>query len=372
MAGIYNLTELATSVKPWIFRRLLETTARPVVYLDPDIELFDSIDDTAGLADRHGIVLTPHALEPMPRDGCMPGEREILLAGMYNLGFLALGGDASRFLDWWQERLSWDCVIAPDQGFFVDQRWMDFVPGCFDHVILRDPSYNVAYWNVHSRPVRWTGTRYEVAGRPLRFFHFSGFSPDRPNELSRHQAGKPRVRLSDEPALAQLCAEYARRLEECGHDALKNIPYGFERLPNGLVLDQRIRTIYRRALLQAERDGAAVPCLVDPAEADRVLAWLRTPEIPGTEVSRYLRAVYDERRDLREAFPDIGRTGWAPVSRLGAARCLASSLRYLRCCFRTRDRGCCPEITVAVEPTPVPVERRQTSGRCQCRGLLPG
>ena len=62
---------------------------------------------------------------------------------MYNLGFLALGGDVSGFLDWWQERLSWDCVIAPDQGFFVDQRWMDFVPGCFDHVILRDPSYNV-------------------------------------------------------------------------------------------------------------------------------------------------------------------------------------------------------------------------------------
>ena len=107
----------------------------------------------------------------------MPGEREILLAGIYNLGFLALGGDVCRFLDWWQERLSWDCVIAPEQGLFVDQRWMDFVPGCFDHVILRDPSYNVAYWNVHSRPVRWTGIQYEVAGRPLGSFISAGSRP---------------------------------------------------------------------------------------------------------------------------------------------------------------------------------------------------
>ena len=305
MAGIYDLTELATSLKPWIFRRLLETTARPVVYLDPDIELFASIDDAADLAARHGIVLTPHALEPMPRDGCMPGEREILLAGMYNLGFLALGGDVSRFLDWWQERLSWDCVIAPEQGLFVDQRWMDFVPGCFDHVILRDPSYNVAYWNLHCRPVRWTGTRYEVRGRPLRFFHFSGFSPDHPDELSRHQAGKPRVRLSDEPALAQLCAEYARRLEECGLSAFKHIPYGLECLPNGLVLDRRIRTIYRRGLLQAERGGAAVPSPFDPSDADRFLAWLCTPDVEGSDVSRYLRAVYTDRRDLQAAFPDV-------------------------------------------------------------------
>lgn len=305
MAGIYDLTELATSLKPWIFRRLLEATARPVIYLDPDIELFDSIEEAADLAARHGIVLTPHALEPMPRDGCMPGEREILLAGMYNLGFLALGGDVSRFLDWWQERLSWDCVIAPDQGLFVDQRWMDFVPGCFDHVILRDPSYNVAYWNVHGRPLRWTGTRYEVSGRPLRFFHFSGFSPDRPDELSRHQAGKPRVRLSDEPALAQLCVEYARRLEECGFAGCKHIPYGLECLRSGLVLDSRMRMIYRRGLLQAERDGAAVPSPLDPAEADRFLEWLRAPDVEGSDVSRYLRALYAERRDLQAAFPDL-------------------------------------------------------------------
>ena len=123
--------------------------------------------------------------------------------------------------------------------------------------------------------------------------------------MSRHQAGKPRVRLSDEPALAQLCAEYARRLEECGLSAFKHIPYGLECLPNGLVLDRRIRTIYRRGLLQAERGGAAVPSPFDPSDADRFIAWLRTPDVEGSDVSRYLRAVYTERRDLQAAFPDV-------------------------------------------------------------------
>ena len=34
---------------------------------------------------------------------------------------------------------------------FTDQRWIDFVPSLFDHFILKDPTYNVAYWNLHER-----------------------------------------------------------------------------------------------------------------------------------------------------------------------------------------------------------------------------
>ena len=45
---------------------------------------------------------------------------------------------------------------------FTDQRWIDFVPSLFDHHILKDPSYNVAYWNLHERDLQWDGTRYLV------------------------------------------------------------------------------------------------------------------------------------------------------------------------------------------------------------------
>ena len=46
MAAIYDVMELSTAVKPWLLRHLLE---RPgvdsVTYLDPDIQVFDSLDE---------------------------------------------------------------------------------------------------------------------------------------------------------------------------------------------------------------------------------------------------------------------------------------------------------------------------------------
>ena len=60
---------------------------------------------------------------------------------------------------------------------FTDQRWVDFAPSFFDHFILKDPTYNVAYWNLHERDLEWTDGRYLVNGQPLTFFHFSGFVP---------------------------------------------------------------------------------------------------------------------------------------------------------------------------------------------------
>ena len=69
----------------------------------------------------------------------------------------------------------------PDSGFFVDQRWVDFAAGLVPHLtILRDPGYNLAYWNLPKRDLRWDAEHgYTVDGVPLRFFHFSGYDPER-------------------------------------------------------------------------------------------------------------------------------------------------------------------------------------------------
>ena len=84
---------------------------------------------------------------------------------------------------------------------FTDQRWVDFVPSFFEHHILKDPAYNVAYWNLHARDLTWDGSRYMVDGAPMRFFHFSGFEFEKPWLLSRHQGERPRILLSERPAL---------------------------------------------------------------------------------------------------------------------------------------------------------------------------
>src|SRR6202022_2245281 len=93
LAGIYEVTELATAVKPVLLRRLLDEGHDHVVYLDPDIRIYASLADLIPLAHRHGIVLTPHTTRPYPRDDKRIDGFFVLAAGVYNLGFVAIGSN---------------------------------------------------------------------------------------------------------------------------------------------------------------------------------------------------------------------------------------------------------------------------------------
>src|SRR6185436_19177343 len=107
-------------VKPSLLQTLLDRGSPDVMYLDPDIQFFAPIDDVSTLAREHSIVLTPHATEPIPNDGCGISEQTIMLSGTFNLGFIAVSSGARGFLTWWQERLARDCRIAQSEGRFVD------------------------------------------------------------------------------------------------------------------------------------------------------------------------------------------------------------------------------------------------------------
>jgi glycosyltransferase involved in cell wall biosynthesis len=307
MAAIYDLVEFSTALKPLLLATLLRGDADVACYLDPDIQVFAPLEHVEPLARRHGIVLTPHTTAPMPRDGLLPGEREILMAGVFNLGFIAVSGGAAPFLAWWNERLRRDCRIDLLNGVFVDQRWVDFVPGYFDHSILTDPGYNVAYWNLYEREVKSDPGGYSVNGRPLRFFHFSGFSVLEPWRLSRFQSNGDRIRLADHPVLARLCHRYTRALVEEGFLECAGRPYGFDRSAGNLPIDARVRRAYRQELLRSDREGTEPPPdPFDPADEQSFREWISAP--PGTEglgrLSRYAHAIWDERPDVRAHFGD--------------------------------------------------------------------
>jgi hypothetical protein len=91
MAAEYSILEFSTAVKPWLLTHLLERTGRPVLYFDPDIEIFGNVEPLADLAARHDVVVTPHHLRPLPRDGRTPTESDFLATGTYNLGFIGTG-----------------------------------------------------------------------------------------------------------------------------------------------------------------------------------------------------------------------------------------------------------------------------------------
>ncbi|MGI8593989.1 MAG: hypothetical protein ACR2ML_06425, partial [Solirubrobacteraceae bacterium] len=317
MAAAYDVLELSTAVKPWLLRTLLErTSGAGIVYLDPDIEVFGSLEPIEELMREHGLVLIPHLTAPMPRDGRKPSETDILIAGAYNPGFIGLGNDeaAQELLDWWSERLRTGGSVDPERGYFVDQRWMDFAPGIVESLeTLRDPGYDVAYWNLPSRRLARVEGKWTVNGEPLRFFHYSGYDPDNPNELSRHQ---DRIRLRDDPLVAELCNGYRHALLRHGYRDAQRWEYSYGRLANGLKLD----TTMRRMLPDALEEGVG-DSLFTPEGGDAFLAWLKGSAGVGAAhgINRYLQAVHDGRPDLQRAYPNLdgpdgaGYAGWARV-----------------------------------------------------------
>lgn len=318
MATIYDVVELATSVKPWLFDLMLDRAGESICYLDPDIEVFGPLDDVRKLADEHGIVLAPHLTEPMPRDGLFPDETYILRAGVYNLGFIALSPATVDFREWWKERLFRDCRIAVDEGIFVDQRWIDLVPALFDHAVIRDRGIDVAYWNLATREISRDGSTFMIGDRPLRLFHFSGFSPLSPHVLSRHQGTKARVLLADQPALARICSRYAKKLLDAGYLEAQRHVYRFDYTANGDPIDRQLRSTYRLLLKEQEEEEEheSTQWLPDPFDPVQVPAFFRSmleaPEDPGDGlVPRYFADLYRSRADLQLAFPGLEETGVA-------------------------------------------------------------
>lgn len=180
----YNIVELNTSIKPSFFKYLINRDKEfsKIIYFDPDIEIFSPLDNLFTLLDSHDIIITPHILSPPPMDSLEPGENLFMMYGIFNLGFLALNGRSSQsaaFLDWWESRTLELGKSDIENGYYVDQLWINMAPVYYDKVlILKDPGYNVAPWNLHEREiiVNEHGKYRMYDGSELVFYHFSSFN----------------------------------------------------------------------------------------------------------------------------------------------------------------------------------------------------
>jgi hypothetical protein len=311
MRTIYDVMELSTAVKPAFLRWLLEQDDL-ACYLDPDIYVYRSFAELVDGARDVGIVLTPHVLEPIPRDGMAPTERNIMQSGMFNLGFIAVGRPALGFLVWWQERLLVDAVSDVEVNLFTDQRWVDWVPVLFDHLVCRDPGMNIAWWNIHERRLERRDDTLLANGSPVRFVHFSGYSPADPDTFSKHQIPTPRTAHRPGSVIRELAGEYGERLLASGHGERIDVPYEWGSTADGIRLTPAVRTTVRRALLRGARTGGeagaidtTVPLAFGPT-APGFRAWLEAP-VSGEGTIRFSRVevgLWESRADLRSVFPD--------------------------------------------------------------------
>ena len=300
MSFYYNVTELATALKPSALKLLFSKGSKKVIYLDPDIQVFGHLNELNEALECHSIVLTPHTLTPMPRDDLRPSESDILGSGTFNLGFIGLSRSAetNAFLEWWEERLRFDSISDPEEMLFTDQRWIDLVPSYFSFHVLRNEGYNVAYWNLHERTLRKKNNKIYANHDELKFFHFSGYRPESPWILSKYVANNPRVVISQNNVLAELCDKYGQLAIQNGWGVRASTEYGYQNFESGKFIPSSLRRLYREDCIRAHKKGE----VLEPPEVWK--EWATTRTIESGNLSRILFSIWKSRPDLKRRYPD--------------------------------------------------------------------
>jgi glycosyltransferase involved in cell wall biosynthesis len=300
----YDIMELNTAVKPYMFEWLrMRHPQAGLIYLDPDIYVVRSLDEIAqAFTEGKLAVLTPHLDSPLPDDGKFPTELSLMRTGAYNCGFVAINAahpQSAKLIDWWSRKLEFGCFVDLEAGLFTDQKWMDMVPGMYPDVsILRHEGYNVAYWNLASRPVaRKPDGTYETNGVPLVFAHFSGIDLSRPEIFSKHQN---RFDANSIGGLRPLYDEYLQQLRLNNHVQHARTPYAYETFADGEKIVSVVRRAYRRHFDTCCEQPVPHPLRMDRAQFNQPYPDL--PQISGLPVSCVMYEVWWAREDLRDAF----------------------------------------------------------------------
>lgn len=241
----HTVVELCTAIKGPALVKFLEEGSNKVVYLDPDIAVFDDLRCLDELMDRYDVILTPHQTLPDHNlNDIIHNEICSLQHGVYNYGFYAVRNteNGMKYARWWRDRLVDFCYDDIPGGLFTDQRWGDIAPCLFEGVyIWRDPGCNVSTWNLSTRKVTMRDGAYYVNGSKMKFYHFSGFdSGAQKIMLDKYSGGNPLLYELREWYIAQQ-DEQGQKIFGIGHGKAK-----FNYYDNGELISPGERKLLRQ------------------------------------------------------------------------------------------------------------------------------
>ena len=309
----HAVVELCTAVKGPAAELLAQ---RPgvdkIMYIDPDIKLFNSLSSLETLLDEHEILLTPHLLDAETDiNAIQDNEISALKHGVYNLGFFAArtSGQGLDFIRWWAERLRLFCRDDIPSGLFTDQRWCDLAPAFFSGLgIVRDRGCNVATWNIaHRRLSKDDAGVFLVAGTPLRFYHFTSY--DNGNGAAML------MRYASNQAIAhELWDTYGKDLLAEGQGDARYRGWFYGQFENGETIPREARRIYqaRQDVQKAFPEPYSVvePCYLSWWKAEVIHGVLPDPNSVGikkiTLVGKLIQGVFSPRYGLRVAKSVMG------------------------------------------------------------------
>lgn len=186
----YTLVEFCTAIKPFCFTYIFESLNRSkIIFLDPDVFVFNSLNSVFKNLETYCIILTPHILTIEDNYSGDFWENIFLSVGTFNLGFIALKRSKSsdKMLSWWRHKLKNECYVDEFNHTATDQKWIIFLPMFFNAETLHishDLGLNVATWNFYEREILEKDNTLYVKNRilndgnitPLIFVHFSNYN----------------------------------------------------------------------------------------------------------------------------------------------------------------------------------------------------
>ncbi|MCC2644814.1 MAG: glycosyl transferase [Burkholderiales bacterium] len=262
----HTLVEFCTAVKGSALCYLLnKPDCEAAFYFDPDIAIFDNLEQLTSHFDKDSVLLTPHLTDIEKTSSAVwDNEISVLKHGIYNLGFVGIKNDINgrKFAKWWKDRLDLYCYDDIPNGVFTDQSWCDMVPAVFSGVkVLRDPQYNVATWNLTHRHVDGKDLEnlYINNDYKLCFYHFSGFdSGAQLNMLNKYALNMPQLFL--------LRDWYISECKKLDNPKFSLRKWQFSYYHNGTEITKDQRKFYRK-------DANLANTFVDPFSDITYLAW---------------------------------------------------------------------------------------------------
>lgn len=297
----HTVVELCTAVKGQALVKFLEEGAEKVVYLDPDIAVFDDLHELEALLDKYAVVLTPHVTIPeREKAAIMDNEICALKHGAYNFGFYAVrnNSDGLAFAKWWRDRLVDFCFDDIPNGIFTDQKWGDLAPCLFENVyVTRDPGYNVSTWNISNRLISKSDEGiYFVNDVPLKFYHFSGFD-------SGAQADMLGLYAKGNEYLYELRKWYIKRQKEEGQDKYSKYPSKYNFFDNGEKITKDERELIRKRLDVLDYFKDTNPYIVEQSKS--YYKWYRLEVKENPNDSSDTKELRDENQRLKTELYNI-------------------------------------------------------------------
>lgn len=165
------------SLKSVLMLYLLQDKAfDEVVFLDCDLCFYQDLSPIRQQLSQSSILLSPHWRSQNP--AIDPENFNLNFTdGMFNGGFVGATQSGIDALKWWRDACLYRCERTREEGYYVDQKFLDLLPAQFPGIkINQHRGCNVANWNL-SENIRTQALNGETMIRekwPIIFIHFSG------------------------------------------------------------------------------------------------------------------------------------------------------------------------------------------------------